>query len=1184
MQTVVFVLVLVVMVIFHLPGEAHDSECHPLLFTPICPTDHYIVMCDFLQLTCTDCDANWYKPADIKDLEGCYQCSNGYHRPSNAYWGACCPDNYWYVHASDSCYACGDGQELNTVTGQCTTCAAGKYKQGVGYHECLNCGSSTYSSAGASSCEYCPYPTDGTSCTQPPDPPETCDENFFYVDHCIACGKFGAFGDFYNFVELHDTCATCDLGKHMVVEDGIKTCKTCPPGHYKDSYGYEGCILCLAGTKPDSLSSSCDACNYPSTVNADQTACVCLDGYAFNQWGECIYCDVVNEGFCVGPCIEPAIPNADRTKCVTPPCPDGYAYDENMDCIDCLSTDGFSCISYTGPRCTGCAEGSCKVIYNQTSTFTDGPDNYDDWADCRYIQIWPDALSYTVRKTNGTVFDIENGYDFLNIYGCSAWDATQLADSRCQNQSEICSWTGSTTPLPCVVGYPVVYLRFQSDHIGTRSGFSVDIEMSYDTRATRPPTPPPTPAPPGAPTPPPSTPSPTPQPDLPPPIQYLCPPGTGSVPGNPDSCFQCPVGKYSNDETIVNGFERSCEWCPQGQYTFLPGSTACSELVPVENVEVCKNELSKSEKCPADHFLGTCYVKRAWCCSLEGCYECGNGAVLEAQAICYPCKQDYYMYEGNLESDCVYLPKPQGCIKYHEYFPESYKNSTCGRGHYLSNCLMDTAQMWLVLTIPSDPFQPIRVELIPNSAQAVCEPCPKNSIIPYDPSAPLAGGPNHHLMQCVQCPEGTYTEYNQLMDECCALGYTWYGQSIPGESRQYCKACGNGQSSDEIELNCYDCPIGKYNDITGGVCKDCPSGKYSWVNGSHTCCDNNQIYDLTTNACEYCMNGKFRQDGFPFYCVDCRAGSYKPPGDDYCRFCPVGTYQPSGGQTYCIDCPPTLVGGETGLKNLENCSECAAGFYLDVSLGKCTACRPGFYTNIPNQTECIQCPAGYKPVDVFGANFSGACSLCEPGKYFEYKIVRYFTGPVNGTCTPCTDISSQPSCVKCAAGYGIVDYVDNQQISEDACAICPTGKYSDGTGFACVDCPVGTYNGVVGQTFCVSCPYNYIGTYTRQTSFETACNPLAECGFGDYSTTRIDLYNYCEVCPEGTYKNKASHYDTECDPCPAGTIAPYERNPICCSDQGGLKKSLVGSTYACTPCTAGYYALPGTLSSTCQVR
>ena len=164
----------------------------------------------------------------------------------------CPPGTYQDEYGQTSCKSCTAGYSPHGASScdyTATTCPAGTYATGTA--ECAACTGDTYSTAGASSCEYttCPAGTEATGTA---------------------------------------ACEACPSGTYQD-EDGQTTCKACAAGFYQQVTGQGECTLCENGKYHDltgqTSAAVCKTCR--GVTNDDRTVCSQKPVYPEKTNGQC---------------------------------------------------------------------------------------------------------------------------------------------------------------------------------------------------------------------------------------------------------------------------------------------------------------------------------------------------------------------------------------------------------------------------------------------------------------------------------------------------------------------------------------------------------------------------------------------------------------------------------------------------------------------------------------------------------------------------------------------------------------------------------------------------------------------------------------------------------------------------------------------------------------------------------
>lgn len=151
--------------------------------------------------------------------------------------------------------------------------------------------------------------------------------------------------------------------------------------------------------------------------------------------------------------------------------------------VFCLAAEPYSCANASGESlcvclfpqlqtdlpllqglpCTGCT-GPCSVLTAASGTFSDGPSDYLNYADCQWMIIAPGGSSRIA--VTFTSFSTEQGYDYVRLYQCT--DAVCAAPQLLAELSGTSGVAGQS--FTASSGY--VLVKFTSDGSVTSSGFA----------------------------------------------------------------------------------------------------------------------------------------------------------------------------------------------------------------------------------------------------------------------------------------------------------------------------------------------------------------------------------------------------------------------------------------------------------------------------------------------------------------------------------------------------------------------------------------------------------------------------------------------------------------------------------------------------------------------------------------
>ncbi|XP_039224464.1 multiple epidermal growth factor-like domains protein 6 [Crotalus tigris] len=334
------------------------------------------------------------------------------------------------------------------------------------------------------------------------------------------------------------------------------------------------------------------------------------------------------------------------------------------------------------------------------------------------------------------------------------------------------------------------------------------------------------------------------------------------------------------------------------------------------------------------------------------------------------------------------------------------------------------------------------------------------------------------------------------------------------------------------------------------------------------------------------------------------------------KVCPVGFYCPPG-SAQIEACPEGTYGIRKGLRNLQECIPCRAGFFCAIPgqntpSGRCEAgfycwrravssmptdgvtgniCPPGTYCPIGSSAP-ILCPAGTYS-NTSGLRYQKQCLDCPPGLYCDGTNTVAPTGP----CKPgyfCTGSARTSTQMMVKEGQYALEGAFQPELcppgtfqpslAQSSCRECPAGMFCNQTGLveplACPKghfcpsrsilpllCPLGTYSDTLhgtGPGTCKQCPAGMYCSKSGLVAPEGLCQPGYYCFQGSTNASPTGL-PFGGLCPAGHY-------------CPAGTKDPREMP--CPVGTWNEQKGGRDSTW-CRLCPPGYFcSSPGRVSPT----
>jgi len=451
-----------------------------------------------------------------------------------------------------------------------------------------------------------------------------------------------------------------------------------------------------------------------------------------------------------------------------------------------------------------------------------------------------------------------------------------------------------------------------------------------------------------------------------------------------------------------------------------------------------------------------------------------------------------------------------------------------------------------------------------------------------------------------KCPAGTWSntgDYNCL--------------DIP--AGQKCSANVDGTAITETSVGCkevVDCGSLEYSAEKTNLCQEfsgCPKGERvitAGVSGGVTWDSAGKRTDLagSDNTCEACVaalptnssNGFNADDDDGSAVTDCTAWTGCADGEALNTY--VGDATKDNGA--CHDCNNNY-----------------ARLYASASSKGLTATScvtaDACLQNGEKPINCTDfaCPCG--TCDAGQSGLSGVCTDCVPGKYSATAG--------NGTCDLCPaneyqDTAKQTSCTSYEKGVGCKSRIDPSETTKGCKEIedCPAGKYSGASDSECIDipdgyecatlasgssdidadstkcasidrCPSGEYS--QGSNICTLIPAGTKcvaaadddGTAVTVSATSTGCKSIQGCDSSKFSTVGSNLCSAFPACDAGTYVKEAPG-GTASD---GGTDPGYTSDRDCelCSATGNYYRSVgpaitrltveTGVCVACGTCSGG---------------
>ncbi|KAK2167305.1 hypothetical protein NP493_1280g00020 [Ridgeia piscesae] len=343
--------------------------------------------------------------------------------------------------------------------------------------------------------------------------------------------------------------------------------------------------------------------------------------------------------------------------------------------------------------------------------------------------------------------------------------------------------------------------------------------------------------------------------------------------------------------------------------------------------------------------------------------------------------------------------------------------------------------------------------------------------------------------------------------------------------------CPNGTEYNTTSSSCQMCSRGAYRaKNVNDMCAHCPEERTTATSGAYTreqCniadCTKGQHYkDSTKQQCSPCKRGFYQDMPWQDSCVkcpdsmttiatgsksatdcklNCDSGWQLNETTEQCELCPRGFYRDKKQTFYCQMCPRHLITPGTGATAESDCFQgnCTAGHMIQ---GKtCKACPLGTYQDEKWQTECKRCG------DKMTTNIVTATDSCHNG---ENNCTTHVNG---GTCTLVGDGPDYT----CGCREGWI-------LNPDATCTrnCDSGWQLRKSTGECVLCPRGFYRDKVQHVYCQMCPRHLI-TPGRGSTVES------DCLQGNCTAGQMIEGKTCKACPLGTYQDKK--WQTKCNRC-----------------------------------------------------
>ena len=162
---------------------------------------------------------------------------------------------------------------------------------------------------------------------------------------------------------------------------------------------------------------------------------------------------------------------------------------------------------------------------------------------------------------------------------------------------------------------------------------------------------------------------------------------------------------------------------------------------------------------------------------------------------------------------------------------------------------------------------------------------------------------------------------------------------------------------------------------------------------------------------------------------------------------------------------------------MDTAEPCDPGFFCESNVLEQTVCADGYYQPNPQQSECLECPAGFYCPDqdafddsaVLISNEAKISAIpCEAGHYCPKKS-HAMTECGTGNWMPFLGAQSAGDCIPCLTGYtcgGSTTITDVSEMTD-----CTAGFYCPAGGIEII-CPRGSYCPLNSETH-IKCDVGY---------------------------------------------------------------------------------------------------------------
>jgi hypothetical protein len=791
-------------------------------------------------------------PCGGQNTGECSTCALGKYSsvPESAQCATCAVGTYaGSTTACSTCPVCVAGKYIlvacsGALQGNCSGCLPGTYSGVAGAYTCTQCASNTYSvSAMATACVACMRCPAGQS--------SGC--GGINPGACAICpiGTYAASGA--------TACTACEYAKYMS-QTGASVCNACPvcsAGQASGCGGTKGggCAWCQIGKYSGAPGAfACSDCELNTYVSWSR-ATACLACVLCNP-GESSGCGGGVQGSCAWCVRGLQAPTAGMTACLS--CPVGMFsfFEGSTQCYTCTTcnpgTYRYNCGDGTrgGGICSDCEPGTYSNAYSASVC-----------SDCPYNTFQPDPSKTFCYQC---VFVTSNPGSYMQVpCGKGNWGSPAVCNAGTyttgQTETSCTTCVGSYQPASGQTGCLICSAQCTAGYYKSPPcGGAVDgicVACSIGTYASLD----------GA-------------------TQCLaciCTPGgffsTTCGSNNPGTCTACPIGYY----TGLNGLS-VCSACSSGTYSTVSGASACLACICAPggffSTPCGTNNPGTCTACPIGYYTGLNGLSVCSACIAQTGYSSVSGS--SACTACTLCRAgNSIICGGSSSGQCL----------------------ACGQGTYTGVAMLTACVACSSGTYASFNGATICLACTCAPGGYYATPCDTK-----DPG------------NCTPCPKGYYTSSSGLSACSACIGQTYSSSS--GSSA--CTACAICRAGSTIVQPC--------GGTTAGNCTPCGKGSFSGLDSSTVCTSCQQgVYanQTASTSCPYTCDACPPTAGGGNYFSFCRPWM---PGR--CALCPDGTYSYFGIQ--CMACPTCSGGG------------CPAGSYAPASLAftTCSTCAPATFS------------------------------------------------------------------------------------------------------------------------------------------------------------------------------------------------------------------------------------------------